>query len=169
MATSVKSSSAWISAFQAGPSPTPTTANGFDRSRASRLAHVLERSGLAMMGAAGGLFVAAHLGRASVEILTFPVVILAMMIYAIVGFYLGIDLPPEAAQSADSRATSRVKWIERLSATGTFFAALAVFVSVWNIILDGHPHPLWTLLVGGGFVAGVTMQIAAGSIARARA
>ncbi|HEY0328418.1 MAG TPA: hypothetical protein VGC77_04900 [Rhodopseudomonas sp.] len=122
-----------------------------------------------MMGAAGGLFVAAHLGRAGVEILTFPVVILAMMVYAVIGFYLGIDLPPAAAQGGDHAATPRVKWIERLSATGTFLAALAVFVSVWNIILDAHPQPSWTLLVGGVFMVGVTLQIAAGLIARARA
>ncbi|MBB5046175.1 hypothetical protein HNR60_000917 [Rhodopseudomonas rhenobacensis] len=124
---------------------------------------------MAMMGAAGGLFVAAHLGRGSVELLGFPVVILAATIYAFIGFYLGIDLPPDAAPRADNVATPRVKWIERLSASGTFFAALAVFVSVWNIILDGQPNSLATLLVGGGFVIGVTMQIAAGSIARARA
>ncbi len=63
------------------------------RSRTSRIAHVLERVGLAMMGASGGLFVAVLLAKVGIEVLTFPVGTFAIMIYGAIGFYLGIDLP----------------------------------------------------------------------------
>ena len=40
------------------------------RSASDRLAHTLERSGLAMAGAACGLFVAAYMARTQVDILS---------------------------------------------------------------------------------------------------
>src|SRR3954447_2713555 len=63
------------------------------RTRVSRFAHVLERTGLAMAGAACGLFVAAHVGS-SIAIFTSLGFIFVMMIAGAVGFYLGIDTPP---------------------------------------------------------------------------
>ena len=63
------------------------------RSRVRRFAHVLERIGLAMVGAASGLFVAAHVGS-SIAALTSQGFLLIMMIGGAVGFYLGIDTPP---------------------------------------------------------------------------
>ena len=39
------------------------------RSTISRWAHVLERTGLALTGASCGLFVAAHVGRADIELI----------------------------------------------------------------------------------------------------
>ena len=62
------------------------------RSRVRKFAHVLERSGLAMAGAAAGLFVAAHVGT-SVAALTSQGFLLIMMVVGAVGFYLGIDTP----------------------------------------------------------------------------
>src|SRR6266404_7537644 len=56
------------------------------RSRTSRIAHVLERVGLAMMGASRGLFVAVLLAKVGIEVLTFPVVTFAIMIYGAIGF-----------------------------------------------------------------------------------
>ena len=56
-------------------------------------AHVLERTGLALMGASCGLFVAAHVGRADIDLLGSSGAVLAMMLYGALGFYVGIDFP----------------------------------------------------------------------------
>ncbi len=63
------------------------------RSTISRSAHVLERIGLALTGASCGLFVAAHVGRADIDLLGSASAVFVMMIYGAAGFYLGIDLP----------------------------------------------------------------------------
>lgn len=144
------------------------------RSRASRLAHVLERMGLAMAGASGGLFVAVRTASADIALLALPVTIFAMMAYGAIGFYLGIDLPPEASSVAQADAAldepePRTKWVERLSAAGTFLATLAAFISVCSIVVDSDLHGASTLVIGCGWLIGVTMQILAGAIARARA
>jgi hypothetical protein len=144
------------------------------RSRASRLAHVLERIGLAMAGASGGLFVAVRTASADIALLALPVTIFAMMAYGAIGFYLGIDLPPEApsvaqADAALDESEPRTKWVERLSAAGTFLATLAAFISVCSIVVDSDLHGASMLVIGCGWLIGVTMQILAGAIARARA
>jgi hypothetical protein len=144
------------------------------RSRASRLAHLLERIGLAMAGASGGLFVAVRTASADIALLALPVTIFAMMAYGAIGFYLGIDLPPEASYVAQADATldesePRTKWVERLSAAGTFLATLAAFISVCSIVVDSDLHGASMLVIGCGWLIGVTMQILAGAIARARA
>ncbi|MDE2244229.1 MAG: hypothetical protein KGK01_17910, partial [Bradyrhizobium sp.] len=61
--------------------------------RVRRAAHVLERIGLAMAGAACGLFVGVHVGS-SIAALTSQVFLVVMMIGGAIGFYLGIDTPP---------------------------------------------------------------------------
>src|ERR1700716_4386318 len=110
------------------------------RSRASKLAHVLERMGLAMAGASGGLFVAVRTASADIALLALPVTIFAMMAYGAIGFYLGIDLPPEASSVAQADAAldesePRTKWVERLSAPRTFFAPLPHFLSLFRLLL----------------------------------
>lgn len=139
------------------------------RSRARKFAHVLERSGLAMAGAAAGLFVAAHVGS-SISALTSQGFLLIMMIVGAVGFYLGIDTPqmPFHEPPDDDRADNKIDAAEFLSAVGTFLAALTAFVSVAVILLRADPHLALTSMVMAGWLAGVTMQICAGAIARWR-
>ncbi|MDB5517072.1 MAG: hypothetical protein JWQ17_3830 [Tardiphaga sp.] len=137
------------------------------RSRASRFAHVLERSGLAMAGAACGLFVAAHVGS-SIALLTSLGFIFIMMIAGAVGFYLGIDTPPLPFHPPDS-SWSKVDAAELLSALGTFLATLTAFVSVTVILLRHDPALFWTVIIMLGWTVGVTMQTVAGAIARRRA
>jgi hypothetical protein len=143
----------------------------------SRVAHVLERSGLAMLGASGGLFVAARLAKTDVEVLTFPIIVLLLMVYGALGAYLGIDMPPQPSDRAaasringdladDDSASPRSRWIERLSSGGTFLGALAAFVSIYSIVVDANPHDAWVLTIGLAWLAGVTMQIVAGVVAR---
>src|SRR5205085_11229163 len=68
------------------------------RSTISRWAHVLERTGLALTGGSCGLFVAVHVGRASIDLIGSAATVLGMMFYGAAGFYLGIDLPPASAE-----------------------------------------------------------------------
>lgn len=138
--------------------------------RVRKFAHVLERSGLAMAGAASGLFVAAHTGS-SIAALTSQAFLLAMMIGGAVGFYLGIDTPQLSFNSGNGdkgNSSARIDAAELLTATGTFFAALTAFASVGVIILREDLHIVWTWLILIGWVLGISMQIVAGAIARMR-
>ena len=143
------------------------------RSRVRKFAHVLERIGLAMAGAASGLFVAAHVGS-SIAALTSQGFIVVMMMGGAIGFYLGIDTPPLAFHGPDGEHSSggsgaKVDTAEFLSAVGTFLAALTAFVSVNVIVFREDLHLFWTIMIMLGWVVGVMMQIIAGAIARARA
>jgi hypothetical protein len=143
------------------------------RFRVRKAAHVLERIGLAMAGAACGLLVAAHVGS-SIAVLTSQGFIVIMMIGGAIGFYLGIDTPPLALHGPNSElskggSSGKVDSAEFLSAVGTFLATLTAFVSVIVIVLREDPHIYWTMMIMLGWVVGVLMQIIAGAIARTRA
>ena len=140
------------------------------RTRVRRFAHVLERLGLAMAGAASGLFVAALVGT-SVAALTTQGFLLLMMLAGAIGFYLGIDTPPRPFHTdppPDGHWVGKIDTPELLSAVGTFLAAFSAFASVGVIILRHDPHIGWIWMIMAGWVMGVTMQIVAGAIARLR-
>jgi hypothetical protein len=139
------------------------------RFRVRKFAHVLERVGLAMAGAACGLFVSAHVGS-TISFLTSQGFLLLMMIAGAVGFYLGIDTPPlHFHHDAEPDSSSGgVDTAELLTAVGTFLATLTAFFSVGIIVLRGEPHLAWTVLIGIGWTVGIIMQIVAGAIARTR-
>jgi len=138
------------------------------RTRVRNFAHFLERIGLAMAGAASGLFVAAHVGS-TISALASQAFLLIMMIGGAVGFYLGIDTPQLAFHAANGgQGNSRIDAAELLTAIGTFCAALTAFVSVLVIVLREEPHIVWTVLILIGWVLGISMQIVAGAIARIR-
>src|SRR5437588_11952934 len=98
------------------------------QSRVRKFAHVLERLGLAMAGAASGLFVAAHVGS-SIAALTSQGFLLLMMLAGAVGFYLGIDTPQMPLHPAGNPGP-KIDAAEFLSAFGTFLAAFASVASV---------------------------------------
>ena len=141
------------------------------RLRIRKLAHVLERTGLAMAGAASGLFVAAHVGS-TISTFTSQGFILVMMVGGAVGFYLGIDTPPlpfqEHGQAPGGETSEKIDAAEFLTASGTFMATAAAFVSVGIIVLRENPRIAWTMVIMAGWVLGVTMQIVAGAISRTR-
>ena len=142
------------------------------RSRVRKFAHVLERIGLAMAGAASGLFVGTHVGS-SIAAFTSLGFIVIMMLAGAIGFYLGIDTPAlafHAPNDEPSRGGSGGKGdaAEFLSAVGTFFAALTAFASVSVIVFREDPHIFWTIMIMLGWVVGVMMQIIAGAITRIR-
>jgi hypothetical protein len=144
------------------------------RSTVSRWAHVLERTGLALTGASCGLFVAAHVGRADIDLIGSAAAVFAMMIYGGAGFYLGIDLPrapPDHRMHLPLRhgLGTRADAVELLSAAGTFLAAVAAVISVSSIVLDETAHAGTALLISLSWAVGTTLQIAAGVIARKKA
>ena len=143
------------------------------RSTVSRWAHILERTGLALTGASCGLFVAAHVGRANIDLIGSGATVLAMMIYGAAGFYLGIDLPPAPPDHRMHLPLrhglgSKADAVELLSAAGTFLAAVAAVISVSSIVLDEAAHAITALLISFGWGIGASMQIASGIIARTR-
>lgn len=140
------------------------------RSRVRKFAHVLERLGLSMAGAASGLFVGAHVGT-TFSMLTSEGFLLLMMLGGAIGFYLGIDAPQMSfnSENGDAPGKTKIDAAEFLSAVGTFFAALSAFASVGIIIMRHEPHVAWTWLIMAGWVFGISMQIVAGAIARLRA
>jgi hypothetical protein len=98
------------------------------RSRVRRLVHILERIGVAMAGAAGGLFVGVHVGS-SISTLRSEAFLLILMVGGAVGFYLGIDTPPAPFHPHD--ASSKVDSAEFLSARRHFSCGPNGFFSCW--------------------------------------
>jgi hypothetical protein len=141
------------------------------RFRARKAAHVLERIGLAMVGASCGLLVGAHVGS-SIALLTSWIFLLAMMFGGAIGFYLGIDTPPLPLHPPGTPSPGgpfgSMDAAEFLSAVGTFLAAATAFASVSVIVYRVNPHLFWTMIILLGWVIGVLMQIIAGTIARTR-
>lgn len=143
------------------------------RFRVRKYAHLLERIGLAMAGAASGLFVGVHVGS-SIAALTSQGFLAIMMIGGAIGFYLGIDTPPLAFHDthdelAKDSAVGKVDSAELLTAVGTFLATLTAFVSVGLIVLrQDDLQIVRTMMILLGWIVGVMMQIVAGAIARMR-
>lgn len=139
--------------------------------RVRKIAHVLERIGLALAGASGGLFVGAHVGS-SFAALTSQGFLIVMMVGGAIGFYLGIDTPRKAlaptGKPTKGNSGGKIDAAEFLSAAGTFLATLAAFLSVGVIVLRENPRSLSTIAIILGWVVGVMMQIVAGAIARVR-
>jgi hypothetical protein len=137
----------------------------------SRVAHVVERIGLAMSGAMCGTFVAAYLARASIDPFDSIGFIASMVLIGMIAFYLGIDIPRLRASHIKLGVNRRIpRWdmVELLSASGTFLAAAASSTSVCAIVFDEAPQPMWEFAVSCWWLLGVSMQIGAGAIGRLR-
>jgi hypothetical protein len=135
----------------------------------SRVAHVLERLGLAMSGAMGGTFIAAYLARSDTgpfDSLGFGT---SMVLVGIVGFYLGIDIPARRANRPGFAGMhGGVDAVELLSATGTFLAAAAALMAVYAIVLDDVPQRTDEFVISGWWLLGASLQTGAGAIGRLR-
>jgi hypothetical protein len=137
----------------------------------SRAAHVVGRMGLAMSGATSGTFVAAYLAKADTETFNTIGFIASMILVGIIAFYLGIDIPRLHASQVSLGARHPIpQWdtVELLGATGTFLAAVAALTSVYAIVFDEDPQPMWEFAVGCCWLLGAMMQIGAGAIGRLR-
>lgn len=125
-----------------------------------------------MVGAAGALFVAIHVGSNVLVLMTQGFLIVTMIAGAM-GFYLGIDTPPHRAQwlsteIAQGWSAGKVGLAELLTSLGTFLAALSAFVSVVLIINARDPSIGWALAIMAAWILGTAMQIVAGAVARWR-
>ena len=127
----------------------------------SRVAHVVERTGLAMSGAMCGTFVAALQSTANAELFDSAGIIVSMVLLGATGFYLGIDIPR-------LRTRPRVDLVELLGAAGTFLAAIAALISVYAFVFDEIPRRAWDFTIVSWWMLGVAMQIGAGLIGRLR-
>ena len=85
-------------------------------------AQVMERIGLAIMGALCGLFVAAMLARADIEEINSLGALLSAVLYGSLGFYLGTNISLQSSGRTFSNTGSGPKTIALASATGTFVA-----------------------------------------------
>jgi len=105
------------------------------RSTLSRSAHVIARIGLALTGAACGLFVAEVSAR--IDLVGSVEAMLAMMLYGAAGFYLGIDLPqapPDHRMHLPLQhgLGTGADTVELLSAAGTFLASVDTIFAIFN-------------------------------------
>jgi hypothetical protein len=137
------------------------------RSIVSRSAHVIARIGLALTGAACGLFVA----EVSIDLVGSVEAMLAMMLYGAAGFYLGIDLPqvpPDHHMHLPPRRGlgTSADMLELLTAAGIFLTAVAAVVSISSIVLGETVEASTAGIICLSWAIGATMQIAAGVIAR---
>ena len=145
-----------------------TKTAGFAPAALIKSAHLIERVGLAAIGGSCGLYVAAALLRRLNELPLSVGIVLLMMFFGAFSFYVGIDLPRRSARRSASiqRRWSPDTVVEILSAVGIFLAAIATFASVGIIILDETVSDGWLALIGGGWMTGSSLQVAAGIIAR---
>jgi hypothetical protein len=139
---------------------TSTHLNGFTE--------VMERIGLAIMGALCGLFVAAMVAKADIEEINSLGALFSAVLYGSLGFYLGTNIPSRSSSSTFSNpgSGSKTNPIALASATGTFVAAVAALVSVYIIIFDETPPAIWNVGIGFGWALGILLQLAAGTVAR---
>jgi hypothetical protein len=140
------------------PAPTRYHLNGF--------AQIMERIGLAIMGALCGLFVAAMVAKADIEEINSLGALFSAVLYGSLGFYLGTNIPSLSSSHTFSNSGSGPKTIALASATGTFVAAFAALVSVYMIIFDESRPLMWSVGIGSGWALGVLLQLAAGTAAR---
>jgi hypothetical protein len=153
-------------------------ANKADAATSSRyhlngFAQVMERVGLAIMGALCGLFVAACVAKANIEEINSLGVLFSVIMCGAIGFYVGTNIPSLSSGASHrtfshTASSRRTNPIALASATGTFLAAVAALVSVFMIIFDETPPVIWNVGIGFGWMLGVLLQLAAGTAARLR-
>jgi hypothetical protein len=139
-------------------------ATTISHSSVDRFAGVMERIGLAIMGALCGLFVAAFVARANIGEINSLGALFSAILYGSSGFYFGTGTPNHPFSGTGPGPNP----IALASAIGTFVAAAAALVSVYMIIFDETPPAIWDGGIGLGWVLGVLLQLGAGTAARLR-
>ena len=139
------------------------------RSSLIKSAHILERIGLAAVGASCGLYVGATLLRQKGGLFESGWIVLITMLYGALSYYVGIDLSGNIARRPKSSISE--EWngsepAEIMSAAGTFGAAIAASLSVSILVLDQNLSNALTGFVAGCWAVGSSLQVAAGTMAR---
>ncbi|MCP3370894.1 hypothetical protein [Bradyrhizobium cajani] len=138
------------------------------RSSLIKSAHLLERIGLAAVGASCGLYVGATLVRQR-GLFESGWIVLLTVLYGAVSYYVGIDLSRSVARKSIlgvSEEWNGLDAAELMSAAGTFVAAMAATLSVSILVLDQNLPNGLIGFVAGCWVVGSSLQVAAGTIAR---
>ncbi|MDE5442701.1 hypothetical protein GWG65_14825 [Bradyrhizobium sp. CSA207] len=139
------------------------------RSDLIKAAHLLERIGLAAIGASCGLYVGATLLRQRGGLFEGGWIVLLMMLYGALSCYVGIDLSCNVARKSVpsiSEEWNGSEVAEIMSAAGTFGAAIAATLSVSILVLDQNLPNGLIGFVAGSWVVGSSLQVAAGTMAR---
>lgn len=139
------------------------------RSSLIKSAHLLERIGLAAVGASCGLYVGATLLRQRGGLFESGWIVLLTMIYGALSYYVGIDLSRTLARRSISSISEEYdgsETAEIMSAAGTFGAAIAAALSVSILVLDQNLPNGLIAFVAGCWVVGSSLQVAAGTMAR---
>src|ERR1700688_1855997 len=110
-------------------------ARSTDRFTMGRVAYVVERFSLAGTGALCGLFVAAHLAKANVDVFDSIGLVFAMLRFGIIGFYLGKDITSLSGK-AGSGLSPKADVSELHNAAGAFLATVAALVSLYVVVFD---------------------------------
>src|SRR5271156_3563681 len=119
---------------------TSTHLNGF--------AEVMERTGLAIMGALCGVFVAAMVAKADIEEINSLGALFFAMLYGCLGFFFGTNIPSPPSSRTFSSTGLGPNTIVLASGIGTFVAAFAALVSVYMIIFDERSPVIWNAGIG---------------------
>jgi hypothetical protein len=139
------------------------------RSSLIKSAHILERIGLAAVGASCGLYVGATLLRQKSGLFESGWIVLITMLYGALSYYVGIDLAGNVVRkplSSISEEWNGSEPAEIMSAAGTFGAAIAATLSVSILVLDQNLPNGLIGFVAGCWVIGSSLQVAAGTMAR---
>jgi hypothetical protein len=126
---------------------------------------IVKAVGLGVSGALNATAISAYLVYAGASFVVPLNTTLALVIYGSLGGFMGVEVGPLLAAPRRKRAGA----IDLLSSAGTLVANSAALAALWVIFTETRSHIAWTVLVGFCWVFGVTLQIAAGILARLHA
>jgi hypothetical protein len=130
----------------------------------------VKRAGLDISGALNGAITAAYLVDAGVSLFDPIAMAAGLMIFGWSGGFIGVSIDPPVAAGRDM---DRLHWTphpsERLSAVGTLIANASAFIMAWLLLSHTTPTVPRAIAIGFWWLFGVTLQIAAGVLARLRA
>ena len=116
-----------------------------------------------------------HGQRSSLNIDLFDSVglVFAMMLFGLIGFYLGIDTPPPRSRASrfdilDARLGPKVELVKNVWCCGNIPSTAAALASVYVVVLDEDLPVIWIVVVGCRWLFGVAMQIVTGIAAGTR-
>jgi hypothetical protein len=132
--------------------------------------HLAKRAGLGISGALNGAITAAYLVDAGLFWFDPFTLAAALMIFGGSGAFVGVsvDLPVPAGRDMD-HLQQPPHPSERLSAAGTFIANATAFIAAWLLLSHTPSTVPQAVAIGFWSLFGMTLQIAAGVLARLRA
>jgi hypothetical protein len=129
-----------------------------------------KRAGLGISGALNGAIAAAYLVDAGASFFDPIGMAAALMIFGWSGGFIGVSIEPSVAAGRETDRLHRTaRPSEVMSAGGTFVANATAFIAAWMLLSHAPPTTARAIAIGFWWLFGVTLQIAAGVLARLRA